>query len=269
MRSPGIEDFSKLQMDVHSLQAEKIVPMLLAYTFSDPRAAEAARILAGWNREVTADSPGAAVFEVFLTHLERELLEGALGDDLVLYLNARMYGIADEIFERPASPFWGSGNKAESPSPALKIEKALTRTFDFCAARMEPDPRKWSWGRLHRHAFRHPGASSLFTRMLLNPPPCPASGDGNTLNVSWSVPALDSYDVTTIPSMRMITSLGDIDSLRIVGPLGQSGQPGHAHYEDLTPLWLRGEQVPIPLTRAAVEKIAKDRLTLVPKIDPR
>ena len=134
---------------------------------------------------------------------------------------------------------------------------------------MPGSPRKWSWGRLHRHVFRHPGASSPFTRMLLNPRPCPASGDMNTLNVSWSVPALDSYDVTTIPSMRMITSLGDLDSLRIVGPLGQSGQPGHAHYEELTPLWLRGEQVPIPLTRAAVEKIAKDRLTLVPKIGAR
>ena len=86
----------------------------------------------------------------------------------------------------------------------------------------------------------------------------------NTLNVSWCMPALDTYEVTTVPSMRMITSLADQDSLRIVGPLGQSGQPGHPHYEDLTPLWLRGEQVPIPLTRPAVEKIARDRLTLVP-----
>ncbi len=264
MRSPGIEDFRRLQMDVHSLQAERILLKLLAYSFSDRRAVEAARILAGWDLEVTAASPGAAVYEVFLIQLERELLERALGDDLVLYFNAKMYGIEDEILERPDSPFWGGGNPAERPSPAPRIEKALVRTMEFCAGRMGPDPRKWSWGRLHRHVFRHPGATSPITEMLLNPRPCPASGDVNTLNVSWSVPALDSYDVTTVPSMRMITSLGDQDSLRIVGPLGQSGQPGHAHYEDLNPLWLKGEQVAIPLARPAVEKMARDTLTLLP-----
>jgi penicillin amidase len=264
MHSPGVEDFRRLQMDVHSLQAERILPALLAFPFSNRGAAEAARILAEWDREITVESPGAAVYEVFIAQLERELLEGALGDDLVLYLNARLYGIVDEILERPDSPFWGGGISGERPSPVSKLEKALVRTMEFCAGRMGRDPRKWSWGRLHRHVFRHPGATSAITRMLLNPRPRPASGDMNTLNVSWCMPALDTYEVTTVPSMRMITSLADQDSLRIVGPLGQSGQPGHPHYEDLTPLWLRGEQVPIPLTRPAVEKIARDRLTLVP-----
>ena len=64
--------------------------------------------------------------------------------------------------------------------------------------------------------------------------------------------------------MRMVTSLGDPDSLQIVGPLGQSGQPGHPHYDDLTGPWQKGEMIPIPLTRPAVERIARDRLVLEP-----
>jgi penicillin amidase len=149
-------------------------------------------------------------------------------------------------------------------SPDQKIEKALVQAMKFCEGRMGRDRRKWSWGRLHRHVFRHPGATNKLTEMLLNPRPSPASGDNNTLNVSWYVSTLDTYDVVTIPSMRMVTSLGDIDSLRIVGPLGQSGQPGHSHYEDLNPLWLSGNHVPLPLSRPAAEKIAKDRLNLSP-----
>lgn len=62
----------------------------------------------------------------------------------------------------------------------------------------------------------------------------------------------------------MVTSLGDPDSLQMVGPLGQSGQPGHPHYDDLLAHWRDGELVPIPLTRPAVERIARETLTLEP-----
>jgi penicillin amidase len=102
------------------------------------------------------------------------------------------------------------------------------------------------------------------TRMLLNPRSFPASGDSNTLSCAWSLPARDSYDVTTIPSMRLVTSLGSPDSMRIVGPLGQSGQPGHPHYEDLTERWRKGRMISLPLTRPGVEIVARERLALEP-----
>jgi penicillin amidase len=263
MQAPRAEDFCRLQMDLHSLQADRILPSLLAHTFSDPRAVEAARMLAGWDREVTAESTGAALYEVFLVQLERELLEERLGEDIVLYFNAKMYGIEDEILERPDSLLWRRAGNGTSP-PIVKIEKALVRAMEFCGKRMGGNHRGWRWGRIHHHVFRHPGATSRFKEMLLNPRPFPAAGDSNTLNVSWSLPARDSYDVTTIPSMRMVTSLGNPDSLQIVGPLGQSGQPGHPHYEDMTGPWQRGEMISIPLTRPAVDRIARDRLVLEP-----
>ena len=263
MHAPRAEDFRRLQMDVHSLQADKILPRLLAHTFSHPRAVEAALILAEWDREVTAGSAAAALYEVFLIQLERELLEERLGSDMVLYFNAKMYGIEDEILERPDSPLWNRGGDGKSSS-IVKIEKALVRAMEFCGDRMGRNHRAWKWGSIHRHAFRHPGATNRLMELLLNPRPFPAAGDENTLNVSWSVPARDSYDVTTIPSMRMVTSLGDPDSLQIVGPLGQSGQPGHPHYEDLNGLWQSGGLISIPLTRTAVDGIGRDRLALEP-----
>jgi acyl-homoserine lactone acylase PvdQ len=50
--------------------------------------------------------------------------------------------------------------------------------------------------------------------------------------------------------------------MRIIGPLGQSGQPGNPHCNDMTESWIRGETLPLPLSRQAVEKIAMDRLIL-------
>jgi penicillin amidase len=263
MQTPRAEDFRRLQMDVHSRQAEKILPRLLAHAFSHPRALEAARILAEWDREVTAESAGAAVFEVFLVQLTRELLEERLDGDMVLYFNAKLYGIEEEILDRPDSPLWSPREGGQSP-PLVKLEKALVRTMELCAARMGRDRRRWKWGAIHRYVFHHPGATSRLLRLLLDPPSAPAGGDGNTLNVAWAVPARDVYDATTVPSMRMVTSLGDPDGLLLAGPLGQSGQPGHPHYEDLHGRWQKGEMIPIPLTRPAVERISRDRLVLAP-----
>jgi acyl-homoserine lactone acylase PvdQ len=127
---------------------------------------------------------------------------------------------------------------------------------------MGADRRTWSWGRLHRHVFRHLGAAGRLSEWLLNPPPLPAQGDSNTINVSWSNPADGSYRVTNIPSMRMISALGDPDGLLIIGPLGKSGQPGHRHYEDLTGMWREGKLLRIPLTEEGVRAVAREKLIL-------
>ena len=91
------------------------------------------------------------------------------------------------------------------------------------------------------------------TAWLLNPPHEPAYGDSNTINASWPLRANGSYDVSTIPSMRMIASLGDPDGLFFIGPLGRSGQPGHPHYQDLTSIWLKGNHVRIPSPKKVSE----------------
>ena len=257
MRHPGVKDFQALQMDVHSGQADRLLPRLRGFTFEDPRAREAALVLEGWSREVTAESAAAAVFEVFLAELIRRLLAEKLGSDFDLYFSALSYSVENEIFERPGSPLWKGDMKGI-------LSAALSDTIDFCVSRMGTDRRGWTWGRLHRHAFHHPGAAGKLAEWLLDPAPFPANGDCNTINVSWSNPVIGSYSVTTIPSMRMIATLGDPDGLLIVGPLGQSGQPGHRHYDDLTRMWSEGKLVRLPLTEEGVRAAAREKLVLSP-----
>ena len=258
MDRPGVADFAALQMDVHSLQADRLLPLLARFTLGDPRAVEAARLLAEWDRELTAESAGAALFEVFLTEIRRSLLGERLGSDLHLYFNALSYPIENEIFERPRSPWWKG-------DPPRIIEKALVDSMMFCESRMGRNRRRWRWGRLHRHAFHHRGATSRAAAWLMDPTSLPAAGDSSTVNVSWSQPSLGSYEVTTVPSMRLIASLGNPDGLSVALPLGQSGQPGHRHYDDLLPLWWKGDLVPLPLTEEGVRAVARERLVLSPR----
>jgi penicillin amidase len=259
--SPGVEDFRRMQMDTHSGQADRLLPLLLSRPFVDEKAREAVGILGAWDHELTAESAAAAVFEVFLVQLEKQLLADLGSEDFFLYVNAKLYGMVDEILQRPQSPLW---KLPGSIDPVVKMERALVETMEFCARRMGPNPRHWSWGRIHRYAAHHPGSTSRVLSMLLDPPAWPAPGDGNTINAAWSVPAAGSFEVTTIPSMRMIASLGDPDGLLMIGPLGQSGQPGHPHYDDMMRPWREGALAPIPLSRAGVEKVARDVLVLSP-----
>ncbi len=255
MRGPGVKDFRALQMDVHSGQADRILPSLNRLVFEDVRAREAALILAGWDREVRKESAAAAVFEVFLTELARRLLGEKLGNDLDLYFNALSYGVENDILEKPHSPLWNGKMENE-------VEAVLANTIDVCERRMGKDRKSWSWGRIHRHVFHHPGATTKLKAWLLNPSSEPAQGDSNTVNVSWPLRANDSYDATTVPSMRMIASLGDPDGLLFIGPLGQSGQPGHRHYQDLTGMWLEGNHVQIPLSEEGVRRVTMETLIL-------
>lgn len=262
LREPGVEDFRRLQSDVHSAQADRILPRVLALPLSGAAAREAARLLAAWDREVRRDSGGAAVYEAFLVELNRELLGGVLGDDLPLFYNAKGYGMEDVVFERPGSPLWKRAGAQDEAGRARVVERALEAAMGRLSARMGRDPRRWSWGRMHRHAFRHPGAKGAVASWLLNPDPFPASGDCNTVNANWFFFGADPLHVTTCPSMRMIVPLGDVDGMRIVGPLGQSGHPGHRHYDAWNRLWAENEMIPLPLTRAAVEKLSAESLVL-------
>ena len=257
VRRPTLEDFRLLQMDVHCGQADRILPRLAGLAFDDPRAVEAARLLAAWDRDVRADSAAAAVFEVFLGELVRVLLGPRLGSDLWQYFNAMFYGLENEILERPASPLWSGDVRGA-------LQKALAQAMTACEVRMGSARRRWSWGRLHRLAFHHRGASGRLGAWLLDPAAFPANGDCNTVNVSWWCPGDRSWNATTIPSMRLIAVLGDPDGLYVAGPLGQSGQPGHRHYDDLTGRWRTGELVRVPLTEAGVRAAGRETLTLSP-----
>jgi penicillin amidase len=264
MSEPGAGEFRALQADVHSLQADRLLPKLLARSWTAPEAVRAAAMLASWDHEVRPESPAAAVYEVFLDELVAELIGDELEDDLVLYLNAKAYGIEDEILDRPDSTLWDRTDTPQKETPEQVLETALVRAMKVCSTRMGKDPRRWAWGKLHGYVFRHPGGTNALFARLLNRGPYPAPGDDNTVNVSWCLAARRSYDATTIPSMRMIASMGDPDGLWLAGPLGQSGQPGSPHYDDLIPGYLAGAQVPVPLTPAGVREVTRKRLTLEP-----
>jgi penicillin amidase len=223
-------------------------------------------MLEEWDRRLSADSAAAAVFEVFVSEWLNLALADDLGQDLLLYFNGSTAGYTaeDVLLEHPGSALWDRADTPEWETPEKILEEALVRAIEYLEAELGRNPDRWSWGRLHRYYFRHSGATSRFEAWLLNRGPYPAPGDGNTVNPGYYAGFPGYYDVFWISSLRMIAPLGDIDGTLVVAPMGQSGQPGHPHYDDMIVPWLEGQYASLPLSRGAVEVIAVQRLVLRP-----
>ena len=102
LSAPTARDFQALQMDVHSPRADHVLPVLLAHPYYEPRAREAAAILAGWDREARADSEGALLFNLFLVEATELFLRPILGEGVrVMHaVGPYLYNALDRLFER-------------------------------------------------------------------------------------------------------------------------------------------------------------------------
>ena len=271
LKNPGIKDFQKIQMDNHSLQAEQILSKLLNVTYSDPLAKEAVDILKNWDCKISTTSAAALIFNVFLVQFAQILLSDILGEGLqyFLFLMPFLYTAVDKVLQSDQKTSTISNELLKSSNLNALCEQALSRTISFISETLGTNRKKWSWGKLHTYHFKHPGGKKGLAARLLNRGPYPASGNGFTVNAAVFNPAhkgdiFEKFEATTIPSMRMISSLDDPNATFIIGPMGQSGQPGSKHYDDMIEHWIRGELVPLPLMRNVVEKIAVNKLELTP-----
>jgi penicillin amidase len=89
----------------------------------------------------------------------------------------------------------------------------------------------------------------------------PASGSSAHVNaIGWD--AAEGFEVTWLPSMRMVVDLSDLGRSVAIHTTGQSGHPGHRHYDDLIELWAGGRYLPMRWDRQAVETDAEGTLVL-------
>ncbi|MBD5606785.1 MAG: penicillin acylase family protein, partial [Candidatus Eremiobacteraeota bacterium] len=65
-------------------------------------------------------------------------------------------------------------------------------------------------------------------------------------------------------SFRAVWDVGNWKAGGMMIPLGESGEPGSAHYRDLAPAWLAGTLVPLPFDDDAVRADTKETLDLTP-----
>jgi len=263
-----LADIQSMQADSKSLNAERMLPVLLSLEMDADLAAIRDRFLASWDYREEADSQSAALFEWFWWNLLMLTFRDDLPEDQLPGGGSRWYAVMGSLIEQPDSSWW---DDKDSEQVVETRDDVFIQAFEETVAQLEAEygkhTDKWPlWGDIHAAAFRNAtlGESGIGPiEAFFNRGPFPTSGGAEIVNATgWTVG--ESFAVDWLPSMRMIVDLGDLNNSLTVHTTGQSGHAFHPHYDDLAPLWAAGEYYPMWWEKDSVVDSAASRLRLVP-----
>jgi penicillin amidase len=254
----SLVDMENLQNDVVSLPARDLQALLKHAAGGGPNSS--AKFLLDWDCAVTAESIAATLYEFW----DAELRDGVtkLAVPLEAQKIAGKFALPEIMQELAHPPVAVFGQNPEAARDALLLQ-TLQAAEQKLSTKLGPDPKSWTWGNLHRVSFKHPldhvtpAADALFDRGPFSRP-----GDNSTVDATYF--GGSSFDQLAGASYREIFDLSDWDNAVAVNVPGQSGQPGSVHYDDLLPLWTRGQYFPLRYTKPAVDRDTTDVLELKP-----
>ena len=266
----------RMHFDQVSPTARIVAGTLGRLTTDDPELASVVQMMQAWDGALSADSPAAAVHEVFMRRMISLILTYKLGADLAAryagkgptpalaessFFGQRSWEWLQATLAVPDSHWFDLGG-GEQRDDVMRL--ALRQTVNFLKERLGPNAGDWAWGKLHKLRYSHivgqaPALAPVFNRGSL-----PLGGDGTTVWATGSgMHTLDSDQVIG-PPFRHIADLGDWgNSLGLLAP-GNSGQPGSRHYDDQVSAWFEDGYHPLLFAREDVEREAEGRLTLTP-----
>jgi penicillin amidase len=268
----SVSDVARMQFDSRNGMAPLLVPLLLQVPASGS-AAKARELLRGWDFQQPADGkPGTAqaqssaaaafynaVWKHLLARIFDELPAGLKpdGDD-------RWFEVVRSLLANPSSRWWDDRSTSTVESATDIAAEAVREAAGELERRLGADPGAWRWGRLHQLTVRNQtfGKSGIAPiEWLFNADPAGTSGGGAIVNATgWD--ASVGYEVTWVPSMRMIVDLSNLDGSRWVNLTGESGHAFSTHYADQFELWRTGRTLPMRWSRPTIEHESRDKLTL-------
>ena len=262
----SLGQIQQMQADNKNLNAAALAPLLIDISMSDPRLERAYQILSNWDFQQTMDSAAAAIFETFWKHLLRETFQDDLPKEYWPEGGDRWFEVVRHLVQQPHSPWWDNSSTAATETRDQIFQQALTRAIDELETSLGKNSANWQWGKLHTATFRNAslGRSGIAPlEALFNRGPFATAGGGAIVNAtSWD--AAESFEVTGLPSMRMIVDLSNLQNSLSIHTTGQSGHPFHRHYADMIEPWRTRNYHPMLWRQSEVERNVSARLTFKP-----
>ena len=257
-----------MQGDAYDENAQYILPHLLGMKFDGSNINDALDTLKSWDYQASADSAPAAIYEVFWKNLLAETFNDDLPERYYPNGGDTWFEVTRNIVNDANSFWWDDKTTADTVETRNEI---FTRSLEKAIAELEKelgkDQSTWKWGDLHTATFENGtlGKSGIgLIENLFNRGPFPTGGGTDIVNATaWR--ASQGYEVTSVPSMRMIVDLSNLNNSFTVHPTGQSGHAYHPHYIDMAPLWANVEYYPMLWSEQAIISDAEGHLTLSPK----
>ena len=277
-RKLTVDDIKAIQGDDSNLSAQEVMPFLAAVSFDDPALKSGLEYLKKWDFQQTLDSGPAALYNLFWVRLIGDTFYDELGKDDSLWPGPgddTMLAVRN-LLEQPDNHWWDNVTTADRVETRDDIlRQAFTEAYADAQSLLGANPDSWAWGRLHTATFRNAtlGRSGIaLIEPLFNRGPVAAGGGPAIVNATGyriSTPSDESsdaktFEVQSVPSMRMIVDFSDFDHSLTIHTTGQSGHPFNPHYNDMIELWRTIKYHTMLWSPAAVEANQKTHLTLEP-----
>jgi penicillin amidase len=231
----SVDDVAAMQADQESTQVRVLLPFLLSVAPKDERQQQAIALLQEFDGVMRMDSAAAAIYQAWMIHLERALLE----DDLRTSLFEQMATRANPLFLTNVlnDPVQGAAwcdNVLSAPVETCTetAQYALDNALDDLSERMGAEINRWRWDRVHITQYPHNPFSQVSYLKGIFHRTIPNGGDRYTVNVA-PVNLSDPYVQTHSPGYRHIIDLSDIAASRFMITTGLSGNVLSNHYDDL------------------------------------
>jgi penicillin amidase len=263
----SIEDIAGMQGDDLNLSALEVLPYLTSLSFEDENLEDAKRLLLEWDANMQMESPGAALYGYFWQQLIEETFKDQLVEKLWPPRGSWVLSLVYKLLREPENRWWDDVTTLDVKETrddivALAFEKAYKTGVD----ELGKNPSDWRWGDIHTIEFRNQtfGESGIGPiEAVFNHGPVPVSGGIQQVNrCDWMYD--EPFEAKSITSMRQIIDLGDLSASLTMHTTGQSGHPGHPHYDDFIDPWRFVQYHPMLWEKSDVEKSSKNKLTLKP-----
>ncbi|WSG19304.1 penicillin acylase family protein [Nonomuraea sp. NBC_01738] len=248
---------SRIQQDTHNGFATTLVPALMKIDVAGP-AVQARELLKDWDGEQGLDSAPAAYFNAVWGNLLKNTFDDDLPEASRPGGGDRWFEVVRRLLDAPGDPFWDdttTKNVTETRDDILR--QSLADAAQELSDRLGSDPKSWRWGDLHTLTLTNAtfGTSGIGPiEMLFNRGPFGVAGSKDAVDATgWN--AQKGYEVSAVPSMRMIVDLSDVSKSQWINLTGASGHAYHANYWDQAPLWAKGELVPMTGPKVSTLKL--------------
>jgi penicillin amidase len=261
-----VDDMSGIQLDDFSLLAKRLTAVLRSVKVPAGYYSQGQRLLGTWDFREDADSSAAGYFNVVWQRLLALTFDDQLPKDAWPDGGDRWWRVVLNLVKEPHNAFWDdvtTSGVRETRDDILR--EAMIQARDELTRIRSRDPHEWQWGDLHTLSLRNEtlGDDSSPVAFLFNRTGFHLGGGGSLVDAtSWD--ATEGFQATSVPSMRMVVPLDDLDASRWINLTGESGHAYDANYTDQTDLWVKGETLPWAFSAAAVTAAGTDTLRLEP-----
>lgn len=272
----SFESLKEIQTDVVSASARALLPLIakeLWYselpTGADPLSeirSSALDLLAEWNGEMSEHLAQPLIYSAWMWELQRQIIRDELGPVAAEFQVIRPQFLEAAFAGRDGMEKWCDIRPSASTETCEELAlSALNVALQRLERAYGPRVESWLWGEAHlseqTHGLFEKGSMMDWATGIY----LPISGGFGTVSETFSA-SEDGVQFFTrsAPIARMAVDLSRSEASGFILSTGQSGHFLSEYYDNLAPLWRRGEYLPFVFDEDVARAAAAGTITISP-----